>query len=485
MSARFSAEAAAVLALAAVLICGGSSSRAEQAAAEKARDATSPETAIRQALAKPVELKFVETPLAEVANSLEKKLGVQVRLDFKALDDVGIKGDEPVTFQVSGISARSALELLLRPLDLASVIQYEMLLITTPEEADRQLITEVYDVADLVVHGDASAAPDFDSLAELITCSIEPASWEGSGPPPIPAVEVAGVKAIVFSQTQEVHEQVARLLADLRKARPGKPGKEQTAEARAKAEQVSASQVAGPQSREEAIRRALAKPVKLEFNKTPLLNVVAVLKRKAGIQIVIDTKALDDVGIGSDAPVTVQVADIKLRSALDFMLRPLELTWTIAHEVLLITTPEEADTMLFTKVYDVSDLPSYRNEQGEAVPDFDSLIDTITACIKVHTWDTVGGPGSIAPFDATGIKVLVVSQTWKIHEEVEALLDNLRKVRRRPLTEEEIAKLPPVPVPFAGGYGGGFLGPPAPSPRPPQQRSEAGPGGAQQKKGSF
>ena len=38
------------------------------------------------------------------------------------------------------------------------------------------------------------------------------------------------------------------------------------------------------------------------------------------------------------------------------ILREEDLAWTIASDVLLVTTPEEARTRLITRVYDVSDL---------------------------------------------------------------------------------------------------------------------------------
>jgi len=41
---------------------------------------------------------------------------------------------------------------------------------------------------------------------------------------------------------------------------------------------------------------------------------------------------------------------------------------------------------------------------GGAQPDFDSLIDLITSTVKPTSWDSVGGPGSIAPFE-TGVAV--------------------------------------------------------------------------------
>jgi hypothetical protein len=41
---------------------------------------------------------------------------------------------------------------------------------------------------------------------------------------------------------------------------------------------------------------------------------------------------------------------------------------------------------------------------GTSQADFDALIDLITATIQPESWDTVGGPGSIAPFE-TGVRV--------------------------------------------------------------------------------
>ena len=51
-------------------------------------------------------------------------------------------------------------------------------------------------------------------------------------------------------------------------------------------------------------------------------------------------------GIGTDTPVTKNLKGITLRSALRLMLRELSLTYIIKDEVLLITTPEEAESQL-------------------------------------------------------------------------------------------------------------------------------------------
>src|SRR4029078_6829366 len=56
---------------------------------------------------------------------------------------------------------------------------------------------------------------DFDSLIELITTTIDPDSWDDVGGPGSIA-EFATNLSLVISQTQEVHDKIDRLLAQLR-----------------------------------------------------------------------------------------------------------------------------------------------------------------------------------------------------------------------------------------------------------------------------
>ncbi|MGW8256137.1 MAG: hypothetical protein ACWGMZ_01495 [Thermoguttaceae bacterium] len=71
---------------------------------------------------------------------------------------------------------------------------------------------------------------------------------------------------------------------------------------------------------------------------------------------------------------------------------------------------------------------------GGTQADFDSLIQLITSTVKPTTWDTVGGPGSIAPFE-TNLS-LVVSQTQEVHEEIVDLLEQLRRMQDLQVTIE-------------------------------------------------
>ena len=114
----------------------------------------------------------------------------------------------------------------------------------------------------------------------------------------------------------------------------------------------------------------------------------------------------------------------------------MELKYVVHNDVLLITTPEraESDEFLTTKVYPVADLiyaEGVEDEDRSESADYDSLIDMITQTVQPKTWDANGGQGSIAPGSFNGADVLVFSQTQEVHEEVARLLEDIRVVKRR------------------------------------------------------
>ena len=184
---------------------------------------------------------------------------------------------------------------------------------------------------------------------------------------------------------------------------------------------------------EEAIEKALAAKTSCEFVETPLRDVVDYLRELHKINIIIDKKALDDVGIGKDTTITARIANVSFCSALELILRPLDLSWTIHNEVLLITTPEEAGNMLVTKVYPVADLvaPADGKQLAGEDYDYDSLVEVITSSIAPSSWNEVGGQGSLAVAPLGNVNALVISQTYQVHRRVARLLEELRKVARQ------------------------------------------------------
>lgn len=96
-------------------------------------------------------LEFIDTPLSEVIDYLKDLHNIPIEFDRKAIETAGVPVSTPVTRNLSGVSLRSALRLMLKELDLTYVIKNQVLLITTPEDAGSQLTTKVYPVADLVL----------------------------------------------------------------------------------------------------------------------------------------------------------------------------------------------------------------------------------------------------------------------------------------------------------------------------------------------
>jgi hypothetical protein len=140
----------------------------------------------------------------------------------------------------------------------------------------------------------------------------------------------------------------------------------------------------------------------------------------------LDAKALAESSIDGDMPVNFKRQDVSLRSALRSLLRPMDLTYVIRDESLLITTPSVASNELVTIIYPVGDLAAPRRA-GHGRENFSQLIETIASTLAPTTWDEVGGPASIMAL--TRARSLVVSQTSDVHEQIDELLTALRQAR--------------------------------------------------------
>lgn len=109
------------------------------------------EQKIYSALDQITNVEFPGNPLNDVIVYLESIHNIPILLDETALNDEGKSGDDEVVLVLSGITLRSALKLLLEPLDLTYVIEDEVMKITTITEAELTLKPKVYPVADLVI----------------------------------------------------------------------------------------------------------------------------------------------------------------------------------------------------------------------------------------------------------------------------------------------------------------------------------------------
>lgn len=73
-------------------------------------------------------------------------------------------------------------------------------------------------------------------------------------------------------------------------------------------------------------------------------------------------------------------------------------------------------------------------QPGGNLANFQPLIELITSTVQPTTWDAQGGPGAVRQFDTS--LSLVVSQTQEVHEEIENLLKQLRRLQDLQVTIE-------------------------------------------------
>lgn len=386
------------------------------------------ESRIEAALDAKGEWDFFDAPLIEACHTFQDKLGIDVALDTKALEDFGIDSSTPITLSISGISNRSFLRLMLNELELTFTMRYGALWITTPEDAESRLTTKVYPVGPLLVRDRSRREPiaDYDLLIGAITNSIHPDSWDEVGGPG----SIEGIyDTLVISQTSDIHHQIEQLLATYNEII-----------ASDKPEQDQIVFMLG-QEPNLAAQAALDKPFTAEFKDSTLKEFAEFLSEKMGIPVVIDFRALEDFGIDTSTPISGKYTKTPLRFALARILGELELTYVIRDEVLLITTPEACERQLGIGLYPVRDLVQIAEQLPIDPPgancDFDSLIRVITSTIGPDTWDEVGGPGSIDSLLPT--PTLIISQTQDIQKEISELITKLRAAKELVTVNSEVS----------------------------------------------
>ena len=225
------------------------------------------EQKILLALSEPTEVAFTDIPLEEALNYLKDLHKIEIWLYKESLASEGIATDQLVNLSISGISLRSALRLLLEPLQLTCVIEDEVLKITTQDSnsnVDKRLVTRTYPVGDLfdsreeghelvevivsglglrpkekdVTHREISiktptseidssksaptkeskATPDMISSETRLIQESTSGEWYTTVESGTFAVSVKA-RAIVARQTHAVHDQIHQLLRDLREAK--------------------------------------------------------------------------------------------------------------------------------------------------------------------------------------------------------------------------------------------------------------------------
>lgn len=190
----------------------------------------------------------------------------------------------------------------------------------------------------------------------------------------------------------------------------------------------------------------LKEQVNLSLGRVSLKEAIDYIGDKYKIEVQFDASGVRDVAIDPTAtPVDLTIKNVALRSVLDLILSPFNLTYVIKDEVLLVTSKDKAATMLETRLYDVRDIVVREGENHTEIVTFDPLMDAVRMTVNPLTWDTNGGPCSLMSFNSNGICGLIVVQTYHGQDQVENLLTQLRRLK--PAPQPAAASQPQTPAP--------------------------------------
>ena len=188
-----------------------------------------------------------------------------------------------------------------------------------------------------------------------------------------------------------------------------------------------------------------------------LSRVIDYLRQATGANIVVRWKVLEAAGITRETPISLEVDRITFRKALRLVLDQASpstvLTWIVADNVLTITTRDDADKEMLTRVYVVSDLvtppmtlppaPSFSlanstsnsgtggggGSSGQSpfgqttdpnsqlmTPEKmgNDLVELITSVIRPEVWTKNGGQSAIRYFSGK----LIVTAPLSVHEAI-------------------------------------------------------------------
>jgi hypothetical protein len=395
---------------------------------------------VHQALQQPVDFEFIDTPLADVARQLSERIGVPVVLDPSSLKD-GFGGVLPVNLVVSGITLRSALNLMLRPHDLDYVITDEVVQITSRERAESLHSTVVIAIP-----------PSLDELpaelvADIIRACVRPGTWPS---PHTPAGKRGGplqVTPTVSSSPVYSHRDAPSVTAQYEP----KPGTietlgrllviSQSREALRNIHEVlheldqSVRRKTG--SAELAIHKSLASPIAVDFVDTDLRSIMEWIAVHHRINIVVDEGRLRKSGIELDSPINLTVSQVSLAGVLDLILVPLGADYIVEDEVLMITSRSAADLAVGPRLYAIEDLaPGYSS---------DAIAQVLMRSLEPDSWMADSSNPSVTAVGAIEAlpNSLFVTHSQRMHRRVEALLDQIRAARKAAETERPEDPLKP------------------------------------------
>lgn len=178
-----------------------------------------------------------------------------------------------------------------------------------------------------------------------------------------------------------------------------------------------------------AVRAQLGRTLpEVNFEGVGLSDVLDFLRDVTSMNIAVDWRGLEALGVERNAPVTMKLNNVEFGEVMKILLHDVNpaLRFDIEGNVLRITadqpapraTTRPATGKLERRTYDITDLLNINAAQQKQ-----ELIETILQNVQPDVWRTNGGSASVTTFGVN----LIVTAPADVHHEVEELLRMLRK----------------------------------------------------------
>ena len=151
-----------------------------------------------------------------------------------------------------------------------------------------------------------------------------------------------------------------------------------------------------------AIRKVLARRLKLKYEDVPLAEMLGDLKERIGVEMVVDGNSLSKAGVAFETPVSMNTAGMTLGTALQAALNKVDASWSVRHEVLMIVAKKK-ENGLTPVVYKITQPLRSR-----------TIATDVIRNVAVPRWLETGGQGRIERLN----RALVISQTPEVHAEI-------------------------------------------------------------------
>lgn len=179
----------------------------------------------------------------------------------------------------------------------------------------------------------------------------------------------------------------------------------------------------------------LDRTISVDFDAVPLEEALQVVRAQLGTNLVLSADG------HADAPVTMQLKDVSVRTVLKIMLDERELTLTRRDGVLVVVTKASLADRVVTRVYDVRDLihapPNFAGPSMALTNPGDTLIGTILIFPEEESTPTFPGD-----FLLDLIPLSTGGRSWEENERAKIeIVNNLLVVTQTEATQKEVGDL--------------------------------------------